>query len=81
MVASGMFSFGGSPVFSGVFYPIGTGIITSQPLQIIKQTSEEVRAAKIELLHDLRNKCEKLERELMEDGVQLSDEFELYGRL
>lgn len=69
--------------FSGMltYRTIGSGIISSQPLQIIKQTPEEIRTSKIELLHDLRSQCEKLERELMEDGVPLSDEFELYGRL
>jgi hypothetical protein len=67
--------------FSGGFYIIGSGIAQSQPLRIIKPSPEEARKSKIELLHDLRSQCEKLEKELIEDGARLSDEFELYGRL
>jgi hypothetical protein len=67
--------------FSGGFYIIGSGIAQSQPLRTIKPSPEEARKLKIELLHELRSQCEKLEKELITDEVPFSDEFELYGRL
>lgn len=71
-------------VFDNTGSFIGSGILYIQPLRILNSSvplPEQSRQDKINQLNTLREACQKLERELIEDGISVSDEFELGGRL